>query len=97
LLISCIISYYLNESGIQNVWVDARDIIRTDNHFSDAQVNITISTEKIKALISNPLSTKMIVTQSNTCATDYNESSIYGRLAATTNASFIFNTVFNNN
>lgn len=96
LLSSCIISYYLNESGIQNTWIDARDIIRTDNQFSDAQVNKTISTEKIKALFLNPLSSKMLVTQSNTGATDDNESTIYGRVEAI-DATVIFNAVFNTN
>ncbi|MEI8098319.1 MAG: hypothetical protein WCG74_05765 [Sediminibacterium sp.] len=94
LLSSCIISYFLNESGIQNTWVDARDMIRTDNHFTNAQINTTISTAKIRTLISNPLNAKMLVTQSNTGATDDNESTIFGRLEGT-DATIIFNSVFN--
>ncbi|MEI6585689.1 MAG: hypothetical protein WCL56_06370 [Sediminibacterium sp.] len=96
LLSSCIISYYLNEAGVQNVWVDARDLIRTDNQFTNAQINWAITTEKIRTLISNRLSTSMIVTQSNIGATDDNESTIFGRAAAT-DATLIFNTVFNSN
>jgi len=96
LLNSCIISYYLNESGVQNVWIDARDIIRTDNHFTNAQINTIISSEKIQTLISNPLNTKMLVTQSNTGATDDNESTFFGRFEAT-DATVIFNSVFHNN
>jgi aspartate kinase len=94
LLSSCIISYFLNESGIHNTWIDARDIIRTDNHFTNAQINTTISTAKIRTLISNPLNAKMLVTQSNTGATDDNESTIFGRLEGT-DATIIFNSVFN--
>ena len=96
LLSSCIISYYLNEIGIQNTWVDARDMIRTDNHFTNAQINTTITSEKIRTIISNPLNARMLVTQSNTGATDDNESTIFGRLDAT-DATVIFNTIFNRN
>jgi len=96
LLSSCIISYYLNEAGIRNIWIDARDIIRTDNQFTNAQINWAISTEKIRALFLNPLNTSMIITQSNIGATDDNESTIFGR-AATTDATFILNSVLNNN
>ena len=93
LLSSCIISYYLNESGIQNTWIDARDIIRTDNQFTNAQVNWTISSQKIKTLFTNPKNTTMLVTQSNTGATDDNESTLFGMVDGT-NAAAIFNTFF---
>src|SRR5690606_8737702 len=36
LLSTCIISYYLNEAGIANKWMDVRDIIRTDDNFREA-------------------------------------------------------------
>ena len=93
LLSSCIISYYLNEAGIQNIWADARDIIRTDNQFTNAQVNWTISSQKIKTLFTNPKNTTMLVTQSNTGATDDNESTLFGMVDGT-NAAAIFNTFF---
>jgi len=34
-----IISAYLKFKGLENAWVDARDLIRTDNNYQDAKVN----------------------------------------------------------
>jgi aspartate kinase len=34
-----IISAYLKSQGLENTWVDARDLIRTDNNYQDAKVN----------------------------------------------------------
>lgn len=34
-----LISAFLNENGIENKWVDAREIIRTDHAYTDAQVD----------------------------------------------------------
>ena len=34
-----IVSAYLADSGIENTWIDARDIIRTDNTYRDARVD----------------------------------------------------------
>src|SRR5258705_9968588 len=36
LLSTTMVSSYLNEAGIQNKWIDVRDIIRTDDNFRDA-------------------------------------------------------------
>ena len=33
-----IVSAYLNKNGVENTWVDARDLIRTDNTYRDARV-----------------------------------------------------------
>ena len=38
LISTTIISEYLNEQGIMNEWLDARDLIKTDSTFRDAQV-----------------------------------------------------------
>jgi aspartate kinase len=36
---SKILSAYLNSAGIENLWVDARSIIRTDNTYRDARID----------------------------------------------------------
>jgi aspartate kinase len=36
LLSTCIISYYLNEVGVNNTLLDVRDILKTDNNFREA-------------------------------------------------------------
>lgn len=41
-----IVSHYLNAEGIANTWVDARDIIQTDNTYRDAKVDWAL-TEKL--------------------------------------------------
>ncbi len=52
LLSTCIVSCYLNEISITNIWLDVRDIIKTDNNFRDAGVDWSKTEEKL------PLTTK---------------------------------------
>ncbi|MBY0482454.1 MAG: aspartate kinase [Chitinophagaceae bacterium] len=81
LLSTCIISHYLNESGISNVWLDVRDSIRTDNNFRDATVDWTSTSEKITRQVSDIFSAnfKIIITQGYIGATEDNESTTLGR------------------
>ncbi len=81
LLSTCIVSHYLNESGIQNVWLDVRDSIRTDNNFRDATVDWVSTKEKITKQVSTVLEEgcKIIITQGYIGATDDNESTTLGR------------------
>lgn len=51
LLSTCIISHYLNETGIPNEWLDVRDLIKTDNNFRDAEIEWEETTEKIRRAI----------------------------------------------
>ena len=80
LMSTAMISAYLNEAGIDNRWVDVRDIIRTDNQFRDAVIDWTITDEKVKSII-EPLfaETDLIITQGFIGATDENESTTLGR------------------
>ncbi len=39
LIATTIVSEYLNETGYKNNWLDARELIKTDNAYRDAQVN----------------------------------------------------------
>ena len=47
LLSTKIISAYLKESGIENTWLDARDVIRTDNTYRKARVDWEVTNELI--------------------------------------------------
>lgn len=80
LLSSAILSYFLDESGIKNKWVDVRDIIRTDDNFRDAAVDWDYTREKIIHEIT-PLytETSIVITQGFIGATDENESTTLGR------------------
>lgn len=46
-----IISYFLKESGIPNKWVDAREIIKTNNHFREAGILWDVTGARIQRLI----------------------------------------------
>lgn len=80
LMSTAILSQYLNEAGIANKWVDVRDIIRTDDNFRDATVDVEFSLQKVNELI-KPLFTEtdIVITQGFIGSTDENESTTLGR------------------
>jgi aspartate kinase len=45
-----IVSAYLNETGIKNKWLDARDIIKTDNTWREGKVNWELTERNCSAL-----------------------------------------------
>src|SRR5690606_11094794 len=53
---SVILSGYLNKLGIENVWLDARKIIRTNNNYRDAKVDWELTTALFKAKVGNLMS-----------------------------------------
>ena len=80
LLSSTIVSYYLNETGIRNQWIDVRDIFRTDDNFRDAAINWEFTNSQVQNSII-PLfnETNIVLTQGFIGATDENESTTLGR------------------
>ncbi|HEU4469906.1 MAG TPA: aspartate kinase, partial [Flavisolibacter sp.] len=48
LLSTAIVSHYLNSRGVENQWMDVRDIIRTDNNFRDAGINWDYTARKVE-------------------------------------------------
>lgn len=81
LLSTSIVSFYLNEAGIANKWIDVRDIIRTDNNFRDANIDWNYTANKVKQLTENwkPQTGNIILTQGFIGSTDENESTTLGR------------------
>ncbi|MEJ6695466.1 MAG: aspartate kinase [Chitinophagales bacterium] len=75
---STLVSSYLNHVGISNKWVDARDLIRTDRSFTDAQVDWettkTLVEDKIKEL-----KEKTIITQGFIASTSERFTTTLGR------------------
>jgi aspartate kinase len=51
LLSTCIISHYLNEAGVENKWIDVRDVIRTDDNFRDANIDWEVTEQKLKLIV----------------------------------------------
>jgi aspartate kinase len=80
LLSSTIVSYYLEESGAKNKWIDVRDVIRTDDDFRDAMIDWEFTREKVNDVI-RPLftQTSIVLTQGFIGSTDENESTTLGR------------------
>jgi aspartate kinase len=80
LLSTTIMSFFLNETGVVNKWIDVRDIIRTDDNFRDANIDWEFTTSKVSESIL-PLfnETNFILTQGFIGATDENESTTLGR------------------
>jgi aspartate kinase len=80
LLATTLVSAYWNEKNCPNTWLDVRDILRTDAHFRDANIDWSTTTQKTKQQI-EPLSRAggLVVTQGFVGATDENESTTLGR------------------
>jgi aspartate kinase len=80
LVSTAIISAFLEESGVHNLWLDVRDIFRTDNNFRDAGILWDITSHKVTEFVKPLFSqTRLVVTQGFIGATDENESTTLGR------------------
>ena len=80
LMSTAIISAYLNEIGLQNTWIDVRDIIRTDDNFRDAAIDWNYTAAQVEESI-KPLFSEapFVITQGFIGSTDENESTTLGR------------------
>ena len=79
LLSTAIISHFLNEMGINNKWVDVRDIIRTNNNFRNANVDWELTEKNVKKHIQPLLDTEtLVITQGLIGSTEENESTTLG-------------------
>ena len=76
---SCILSNFLNLSGILNKWADARSYLQTDNNYREANLNW----EKTQALITKTLpdilKNELVVTQGFIGNTSENFTTTFGR------------------
>ncbi|MDZ4806768.1 MAG: aspartate kinase [Bacteroidota bacterium] len=77
---TAIVSAYLNEIGVNNKWLDVRDIFRTDDDFRDATIDWEYTSSKIQhSVVPLFAATNIILTQGFIGATDENESTTLGR------------------
>lgn len=90
LLSTNIFSHYLNRQGLQNTWIDVRDVVRTNNTYRDAQVDEAFTqkqvTEKILPVLEQ---TGIVVTQGFVGSTDENHSTTLGREGSDYSAALI--------
>lgn len=92
LMSSTIVSHYLQEKGIENSWLDARDIIRTDDNFREGKVDWEFSGKRMGE-IALPLLNNLdiLVTQGFIGSTDDNESTTLGREGSDYTAAILAN------
>lgn len=76
LLSTTIVSAYLNEVGLENEWLDVRDIIKTDNSYRDAQVNWERTQSEVKSTINK---NKLNITQGFLASDENNFTTTLGR------------------
>jgi aspartate kinase len=72
-----ILSYYIRQEGIDNIWLDARKIIKTSGHFQEARVNWGKSKREILKSINNKL--RIYISQGFIGSTDDNKTTTLGR------------------
>lgn len=75
-----IVSNYVNNQGIKNIWIDAREIIKTDSSFREGKVNWEFTSTEIKNKILTEFSkTDIIITQGFIGSTNNNFTTTLGR------------------
>jgi aspartate kinase len=80
LLSTSIVSAYFAESGIDNQWIDVRDIFRTDANFRDAAIDWEYAEQQVREQVLPLFQTaNMVVTQGFIGSTSDNESTTLGR------------------
>jgi aspartate kinase len=80
LMASVIIAATLKQTGFNVHWTDVRDIIRTDDQFTRAQIDLPFTTQQIQRLIKPAMvKTDVLVTQGFIGVTDENESTTLGK------------------
>jgi aspartate kinase len=80
LISTTIISAFLAESGIDNSWVDVRDVFRTDDNFRDANIDLEYTAAQTREIIQPLLVDQgIVITQGFIGSTDENESTTLGR------------------
>ncbi|HSY76036.1 MAG TPA: aspartate kinase [Bacteroidia bacterium] len=77
---SHIVSAYLSAEKIENEWIDAREIICTDNNYREAKVDYDKTCEKLKAIVIPAVKKKKIaITQGFIGRTAKNKTTTLGR------------------
>ena len=87
-----LISGYLNSIGISNLWVDARRVIRTDEHFREGVVDFDATRRQAQSIIASSInngSAKTIITQGFIAGTAAGTTTTLGREGSDYSASIL--------
>ncbi len=80
LLSTLIVSIFLNQEGVDNGWIDVRDVLRTDDTFRDGVIDWNVTRQQTAQIILPVLNEKeIVITQGFIGSTDENESTTLGR------------------
>lgn len=79
ILSSKIIAAYLQHTGMQAKWIDARDYIHTDNTYREGKINWSMTEDKIRRDLPQILDTSIIITQGFIGSTSENFTTTLGR------------------
>lgn len=79
LIASKIIHAYLEKTGHQSKWIDARDYILTDNNFRNAEVNWSVTNQNIQESLKPILTNNIVITQGFIGSTSENFTTTLGR------------------
>lgn len=85
-----IVSAYLNNISVSNLWMDARGIIQTDNTYREGKVNYELSEALVKSEVQPALAKyKLVVTQGFIGGTSENYTTTLGREGSDYTASLL--------
>lgn len=85
-----IISAYLNEIGVKNLWVDARGIIQTDNTYREGKVDYALTDALVNTQLLPALKqTGLVITQGFVGGTSENYTTTLGREGSDYTASLL--------
>ncbi|HPA35180.1 MAG TPA: aspartate kinase [Chitinophagales bacterium] len=79
LISSVILSAYLNESGVQNTWLDVRDVMKTDDTYREAVVDWSKTQSLMDSIVKPVVKDSIIVTQGFIGCTPENCTTTLGR------------------
>ncbi len=74
-----IVAAYLNKIGMPTVWLDARDVISTDNTYRDAQIDWPLTLQKMNKRVPPLLQKGFVMTQGFVGGTSENFTTTLGR------------------
>ena len=89
LMSTVIISHYLNHTGINNLWVDVRQIIRTNNNYREGIVDYGQTQQLAEKFFSSHTDTATFVTQGFIAGTSDGHTTTLGREGSDYSASIL--------
>ena len=78
-LSTMIVSAYLNEVGITNTWLDARDVVATDDTYREAKINWEQTEKQVATKVTPLLEKGFVITQGFIGCTSENNTATLGR------------------